>query len=253
MTNSADNRDHQHNERDEHGECAGQNFDTRGEFEAHIHESVSNLMAQGYSAEDAFAESKRRFGDARHYLAACELENPVTRRMRVQLWVAAGIAGAACIAITVLALWMQEQDGRLLMLQQQMQAAQREASEQRAELTPVQDPGVVYIDGECVSRPGVYSLPSIGELTVSRLIAASGTRLQEAHWALLTRRLCLPEHRTRWAVQELPHWTIGGATYVALKVSPSGIAPGKDVELTRDDVVQLCRNLPPELSIAQPQ
>ncbi len=33
--------------------------------------------------------------------------------------------------------------------------------------------GVVYIDGE-VARPGVYSLPAIGDLTLSRLVAAAG-------------------------------------------------------------------------------
>ncbi|MHC4414834.1 MAG: polysaccharide biosynthesis/export family protein [Planctomycetota bacterium] len=33
--------------------------------------------------------------------------------------------------------------------------------------------GVVYIDGE-IARPGVYSLPGIGRLTLSRLIAAAG-------------------------------------------------------------------------------
>jgi len=35
------------------------------------------------------------------------------------------------------------------------------------------DLGVVYIDGE-VSRPGVYNLPPIGELTLSRLVSAAG-------------------------------------------------------------------------------
>jgi protein involved in polysaccharide export with SLBB domain len=35
------------------------------------------------------------------------------------------------------------------------------------------DLGVVYIDGE-ISRPGVYNLPPIGELTLSRLVAAAG-------------------------------------------------------------------------------
>ncbi|MBL9140966.1 MAG: SLBB domain-containing protein, partial [Phycisphaerae bacterium] len=35
------------------------------------------------------------------------------------------------------------------------------------------DAGVVYIDGE-VARPGVYSLPSIGEITLSRLVSAAG-------------------------------------------------------------------------------
>lgn len=33
--------------------------------------------------------------------------------------------------------------------------------------------GVVYIDGE-VARPGVYSLPAIGDLTLSRLVSAAG-------------------------------------------------------------------------------
>ncbi len=35
------------------------------------------------------------------------------------------------------------------------------------------DIGVVYIDGE-VARPGVYNLPPIGELTLSRLVTAAG-------------------------------------------------------------------------------
>jgi polysaccharide export outer membrane protein len=35
------------------------------------------------------------------------------------------------------------------------------------------DLGVVYIDGE-VSRPGVYNLPPVGELTLSRLVSAAG-------------------------------------------------------------------------------
>jgi protein involved in polysaccharide export with SLBB domain len=35
------------------------------------------------------------------------------------------------------------------------------------------DLGVVYIDGE-ISRPGVYNLPPVGELTLSRLVAAAG-------------------------------------------------------------------------------
>ncbi|MFO0963904.1 MAG: SLBB domain-containing protein [Phycisphaerales bacterium] len=35
------------------------------------------------------------------------------------------------------------------------------------------DLGVVYIDGE-VSRPGVYNLPIVGELTLSRLVSAAG-------------------------------------------------------------------------------
>jgi len=35
------------------------------------------------------------------------------------------------------------------------------------------DIGVVYIDGE-VTRPGVYNLPPIGELTLSRLVTAAG-------------------------------------------------------------------------------
>ena len=35
------------------------------------------------------------------------------------------------------------------------------------------DIGVVYIDGE-VARPGVYNLPPIGELTLSRLVSAAG-------------------------------------------------------------------------------
>jgi protein involved in polysaccharide export with SLBB domain len=35
------------------------------------------------------------------------------------------------------------------------------------------DLGVVYIDGE-VSRPGVYNLPVVGELTLSRLVSAAG-------------------------------------------------------------------------------
>jgi hypothetical protein len=35
------------------------------------------------------------------------------------------------------------------------------------------DLGVVYIDGE-VARPGVYNLPPIGELTLSRLVSAAG-------------------------------------------------------------------------------
>lgn len=33
--------------------------------------------------------------------------------------------------------------------------------------------GVVYIDGE-ISRPGVYNLPPVGELTLSRLVSAAG-------------------------------------------------------------------------------
>jgi protein involved in polysaccharide export with SLBB domain len=33
--------------------------------------------------------------------------------------------------------------------------------------------GVVYIDGE-IQRPGVYSLPTTGELTLDRLVAAAG-------------------------------------------------------------------------------
>ncbi len=33
--------------------------------------------------------------------------------------------------------------------------------------------GVVYIDGE-IARPGVYSLPQVGELTLSRLVSAAG-------------------------------------------------------------------------------
>jgi protein involved in polysaccharide export with SLBB domain len=37
--------------------------------------------------------------------------------------------------------------------------------------TPEQ--GVVYIDGE-ILRPGVYGLPTIGRLTLSRLVAAAG-------------------------------------------------------------------------------
>jgi polysaccharide export outer membrane protein len=35
------------------------------------------------------------------------------------------------------------------------------------------DIGVVYIDGE-IARPGVYNLPPIGELTLSRLVSAAG-------------------------------------------------------------------------------
>ena len=35
------------------------------------------------------------------------------------------------------------------------------------------DLGVVYIDGE-IARPGVYNLPPIGELTLSRLVSAAG-------------------------------------------------------------------------------
>ena len=35
------------------------------------------------------------------------------------------------------------------------------------------DLGVVYIDGE-IARPGVYNLPPVGELTLSRLVAAAG-------------------------------------------------------------------------------
>ena len=35
------------------------------------------------------------------------------------------------------------------------------------------DLGVVYIDGE-VARPGVYNLPPVGELTLSRLVSAAG-------------------------------------------------------------------------------
>jgi hypothetical protein len=35
------------------------------------------------------------------------------------------------------------------------------------------DAGVVYIDGE-IARPGVYSLPAIGEITLSRLVSAAG-------------------------------------------------------------------------------
>src|SRR5262249_49166479 len=33
--------------------------------------------------------------------------------------------------------------------------------------------GIVYIDGE-IARPGVYSMPQIGRLTLSRLVAAAG-------------------------------------------------------------------------------
>jgi protein involved in polysaccharide export with SLBB domain len=33
--------------------------------------------------------------------------------------------------------------------------------------------GVVYIDGQ-ISRPGVYNLPQVGRLTLSRLVAAAG-------------------------------------------------------------------------------
>jgi protein involved in polysaccharide export with SLBB domain len=33
--------------------------------------------------------------------------------------------------------------------------------------------GVVYVDGE-INRPGVFQLPAVGELTLSRLVAAAG-------------------------------------------------------------------------------
>lgn len=35
------------------------------------------------------------------------------------------------------------------------------------------DVGVIYIDGE-IARPGVYSLPAVGDITLSRLVAAAG-------------------------------------------------------------------------------
>jgi hypothetical protein len=141
----------------------------REEFEFHVARCARELEDSGMPREAAIEEARRRFGDPRQHWDACRREAPEERMRKAMIGGLAVALVVACAAIVVLGYSVMRQGEALARIEEDL-AKRGDAS---ATSEPAKSPGVVYLDG-AVRRPGVYNLPEVGELTVSRLVAAAG-------------------------------------------------------------------------------
>lgn len=142
--------------------------DLDDEFAFHLEELARECRAEGMDEEAARDEARRRFGDVEKVRRQCariaRQEQVMLQRinfvlMIIVLLVVAGVG--VQVAIT--------QRYNTLALQ----AITNDLANMKFSSIPGASMGTAYISGD-IKRPGAYSLPAAGKLTLTQLIMASG-------------------------------------------------------------------------------
>ncbi|MFO0782118.1 MAG: hypothetical protein U0636_00355 [Phycisphaerales bacterium] len=133
----------------------------------------------------------------------------MSRMMKIAV---AGVAGSMAVALVTTGLLAFKQHGELAEARASQKRAEELVGKMNLELTQlraaagasVHDTGVVYVDG-VIARPGVYSLPAVGDLRASRLVAAAGGIKADVHIEVE------PDSESDQRIKE---WQAKGATVV---------------------------------------
>lgn len=182
------------------------------ELQFHVESCVAELMRDGLSEDAARAEALRRFGDMQAHAEACRRQAPGAHMSRMMKIAVAGVAGSMAVALVTTGLLAFKQHGELAEARASQKRAEELVGKMNLELTQlraaagasVHDTGVVYVDG-VIARPGVYSLPAVGDLRASRLVAAAGGIKADVHIEVE------PDSESDQRIKE---WQAKGATVV---------------------------------------
>lgn len=202
------------------------------EFAFHIAQLEAELRAQGHAEELIAQEVRRRFGDPAKLRKQCQSiamkEHMMLQKINLAMLVVLVIAVAALAMMLVNSNRRSGERIDELMSQLQTVSERTTAASRRWALAASKEtkdtPGVIYVEGQ-VDRPGVYNMPTHRILTVSRLIAASGGKLDRTDLRVTVQRL--DESHGERAI-------VFSADFAELASNPS-----HDFELVADDLVRV--------------
>lgn len=142
--------------------------DLEDEFAFHLDELARECRADGMNEAAARAEARRRFGDVEKVRRQCAR---IARQERVMLQ-------RVNFVLMIIVLLVVAGVGLQVAITQRyntlaLQAITADLANMKFDAAPAVSKGTAYVSGD-IKRPGAYSLPGTGKLTLTQLIMASG-------------------------------------------------------------------------------
>ncbi|MEE8154007.1 MAG: permease prefix domain 1-containing protein [Phycisphaerales bacterium] len=137
------------------------------ELTFHIEQVTREFVEAGQSEHDAKINALARFGDVQQIKAQCKHIALEERIMLQRINLVLMIVVLLAVAFVSVQMYVTQKHNTLA-----LQSIVTDISDMKVPAAP-KSRGFVYLDGD-VERPGVYSLPPIGRLTLSRLFVTAG-------------------------------------------------------------------------------
>lgn len=137
------------------------------ELTFHIEQATREFVEAGQSDDNAKVNALARFGDVQQIKAQCKCIALEERIMLQRLNFVLMLVVLLAVAFVSVQMYLTQRHNTLA-----LQTIVTDIADMKVPAAP-KSRGFVYLDGD-VERPGVYSLPPIGRLTLSRLFVAAG-------------------------------------------------------------------------------